>query len=237
MQDLLIIFESTRYDVFNEAYTPNLDKLGKAVKARTHASWTRPSITSILSGYLPQSELGQIYNPSWVMLSQEVFREQVNSYFINGNAWVGNMQPRAYKEYPFYEKHQGIAMVEQAQKLMLTNSDYFIALFLTESHSPYDLPSENKIVTEDFIEMQKEYNNGTRSHLDFEARIRSGRAIEYLDSILTPLIGLADRIIFTSDHGELLGENHKIGHDPSFPQHRVLFEVPLIIWERDGGID
>ena len=207
IRDLLIIFESTRYDAFLEADTPSLDEFGEVVKAYTHGTWTRPSIVSMLSGYLPTSELGQIYEPHGVMLGRHIFkrRERVPTFFVNGNAWVEDLAPRSYVEHKFYEKHMGEKMVKRVSELMRENDEFFIALFLTDSHIPYDLPGDDENEVREHIELFKSFNIGEDNGAFELAKERNLRAISYLDGLVGRLLDMPDRTIFTSDPGELFG--------------------------------
>jgi hypothetical protein len=227
-----IVAESIRYDVFSSSKVPNLLSMGDLYEAHTHGSWTRPSVTSMLSGYLPQSDYGQIFTPSWVMISKQMLKERdIPRYFINGNAWVANMAPSRYIEYSFLEKHQGEKMVSKALKIMELFDHYFIFLFLTESHIPYDLPYETPAWLKEYEELVKRYNAGEENEAPELTRRRSGLALEYIDDLVSPLLDKGCKYIFTSDHGELMGEHHKIGHDPSYPFHESLLKVPLIVSE------
>jgi len=231
LRDLLLVFDSVRYDRYMEAHTPNLDKVGEAVKAYTHGSWTRPSMVSMLSGYLPISSHGQIYKPSWVMLSKQVFHEEdVPSWFLNANAWVKNMQPRKYRDRFYPEPYSADEQISEALKIMQTFNDYFIAILFVETHGPYSYNEgeDQSKVGEAF----KEYNHGADNRAPDIARARSIRSIEYMDRKVKPLLVHPDRTIFTSDHGDLQGEEHHIGHNPGMPYHKCLLEVPLIIGER-----
>jgi len=228
MRDLLIILDSVRYDRFMEAEAPELKSLGTVHKAYSHGTWTRPSVVSMLSGYLPQSEAGQLYKPSWVMLSPEVFHErQVKSYFLNANAWVHNMQPRRYVEKWYPEPFSAPRMVKDAKKIMESNREFFVAMLIVETHVPYDYkPSKS---SKEIVELFKAYNEGKDNDAPRIARERQKEAISYVSKLLEPLFSLADRIIVTSDHGDLQGENGLIGHDPTFGFHIKLVEVPLIV--------
>jgi membrane-anchored protein YejM (alkaline phosphatase superfamily) len=53
---LLITLDSCRYDTFELAHTPNIDKIGEAVPAMTNGNFTLPAHTSIFSGFLPKSD-------------------------------------------------------------------------------------------------------------------------------------------------------------------------------------
>ena len=229
MKGLIIVLDSVRLDVFREADTPNFDSLGETVEAYSHGSWTRPSVVSILSGYLPSSRLGQPFKPSWVMLSREVFHErEVRAWFLNSNAWVHNMAPRAYTEKWYPEPWSGPKMVEDACRILRAFENSFVVMLLTETHGPYNYRRD--IPYEEFVSRVKAYNRGVDNDAPEEARERSMEAIEYVDGLVKPLLDLADCVIVTSDHGELMGEHHLIGHDPSMPFHPVLVRVPLIVW-------
>jgi hypothetical protein len=184
----------------------------------------------MFSGYLPYSEYGQLFQPSWVYLSKQMLNEtDLETFFINSNAWVGNLQPRSYKEYKYYESHKCEDMVIKCLQLMQMYPDVFISLLFTETHGPYDLPEEDEETTKKVIKKFKDFNHGVTNTAPELAGVRQVETIEYLDKKIKPLLDLADRVIFTSDHGDLMGEEHKIGHDPTFPQHKKLYEVPLII--------
>ena len=228
MKELMIIMDSVRYDVFLETDTPNIDKLGDPVEATTHGSWTRPSVTSMLSGYLPHSEYGQIWKPSWAMGSPDMLGRETSSWFLNANAWMKDIGPSRFRQ-KFYEEQvfQAPHIVRDAEKIMKDNIDYLIVMFLIETHGPYRWGENDG--HEEFREMQKAYNNGEDNDAPLIAMERSIKSVEALDPLLAPILDLPERIIITSDHGDLMGEHHKIGHSPTFPFHYALLEVPLII--------
>jgi len=228
VRDLLVILDSVRYDCFVEAAS-NL-RAGRLYKAHSHGTWTRPSVVSMLSGYLPQSELGQLYVPSWIMCSAFMFRNrEVPAWFLNSNAWCHDMAPRRYKELWYPEECSAPRMVKDAMEIMRSHDEFFIAMLLTETHGPYKFdPKEDASQVSAIF---KAYNRGEDNEAPKLARERSIKAIEHLDRLLKPLLDLPDRVIVTSDHGDLMGEHHLIGHDPSFPFHVKLIEVPLVLIE------
>lgn len=230
MRDMFILFDAVRYDNYVQADTPVLDSIGKAVKAYTHGTWTRPSMTSILSGYLPTSELGQPFKPSWVMLSDQVFHDvERKAWVIHANAWIKHMKPRRYTDVFYPKQYSADDMIRKALQIMEINDDCFIVMLFTETHGPYDLPGEPETSWREVIEKFKAFNHGEDNDAPEIAVERQIKAIEYLDEKVKPLIGMADSVIFSADHGELMGEKNKVGHDPSFPFHVKLLEVPLII--------
>ena len=228
MRDLLVILDSVRYDRFIEANTPVLDSLGLPAEAWAHGSWTRPSVVSILSGYLPQSELGQPYLPSWVMLSPYMFHNQkVPAWFLNANAWTHDMAPRSYEELWYPDQYSAPKMVEDALDIMEGHDEYFVAMLLTETHGPYKYEAGEDVAY--ISTLWRAYNKGEDNDAPRVAAERSRKAISYLDELLKPLLDLPDRVIVTADHGDLHGENHRIGHDPSFEFHSCLLRVPLMV--------
>jgi len=112
-------------------------------------------------------------------------------------------------------------------------TDFGTAVILfSETHLNYWCVEED----EDAISFKirvREYNKDLPDrYLPNVAKVRQIKAIEYLDSLMGKLLdSFTGKVYFTSDHGELLGERHYIGHDPSMPHHKKLFEVPLIVGE------
>ncbi len=231
MRDLLIIFDSVRYDNFMAVYAATKwRKYGKVYKAYSHGTWTRPSVVSMLSGYLPQSEYGQPYKPSWNMLSPQVFHDrEIPSWFLNSNAWMSKMAPSDYIEYSFLEGHSAPRIIERAKEITEMYHNFFIVMLLTETHIPYNY--DPSVDGDHLNKVFKSYNNGEDNDAPWLARKYQKRGIIHLMNLVEPLFDLADRVFITSDHGDLMGEHHKVGHDPTFPFHKVLLEVPLMVIE------
>lgn len=225
MKDLLLIFDSVRYDLFNQVHSGE----GTLYKAYSHGTWTRPSIASILSGYLPTSDYGQPYKPSWVMCSPQMFHDQpIPAWFLNANAWVKNMQPRNYVEKEHLQPHSAPLMMEEAEKIMNSHKRFFVAMLLVETHVPYNHTS--KIDGKARGQLIKKYNLGEDNDAPLLARKWQKEAITYLLKLSKPLLNLADRTFYTSDHADLMGDGlHLIGHDPTYPFHIKLLEVPLVV--------
>ena len=64
-----VIMDSCRYDSFEAASTPNIDRLGQAEKRFSYASWTSPSHYAFLMGMVPHQ------SPRGVFAS-EVYKEE-----------------------------------------------------------------------------------------------------------------------------------------------------------------
>ena len=225
MRELVIVFDSVRYDQMVAADAPNLKSVGKVHKAYSHGRWTRPSMTSLLSGYLPWCpEVKNPWEPSWAYLN---FGEEPR-YFFNTTPWCQHLFPLKGTEIPYDPARQAKTIVEDVIK-----TDFGTAVILfSETHLHYWYGKEDE-GTFRFKNWVWRYNKGrTDPLLPDMAKVRQIKAIEYLDSLMGKLLdSFTGKVYFTSDHGELLGEEHRIGHSPSFPHHKKLFEVPLIVGE------
>jgi len=234
MRDLLIMFDSVRYDRFIEAHTPTLDSLGEVALAWTHGTWSRPSMVSILSGFLPYNEkYKNPYSITHKLLGSGMFGKEVPSFFFNANDWMRFAGPSAYKEITGFGSFPAKKMVEGARELMEREKEFFIAMIFPETHVNYAFKPETESETKRITQLFGDYTiRGMDNDAPEVAAERSRKAISHLDQVIKPLLPLADRVVFTSDHGELMGEHHTIGHDPGFPFHEVLLKVPLVI----GGL-
>jgi len=218
--EVLIILDSVRYDQFLSAEVPKMKSVGRAVRAVAHARWTRPSVVSILSGYLPTSSYGQIWSPSWVMMRDR------RTDFFNSNAWLHGIAPSRMVEHWYPEALSLPRMVGDAVEA-LGEAERLI-LFVAETHNPYSLNP-----TEELRRGIERFNDGEDlPEMVERCREEQLKTLRWVDShlgVLMDSLPEGSRCIITSDHGELMGEHHLIGHDPTFPFHPVLLEVPLIV--------
>lgn len=58
---ILVTLDSCRYDVAVRARTPNLDRLGPAIRAESPGTYTLPAHTALFNGFLPQPVSGPFY--------------------------------------------------------------------------------------------------------------------------------------------------------------------------------
>ena len=68
-----IIMDSCRYDSYQAAFTPEMDKLGQAELRYSYASWTSPSHYALLMGMIPHQ------SPKGVFAS-EVYKEEFKKW-------------------------------------------------------------------------------------------------------------------------------------------------------------
>ncbi|MEY2432524.1 MAG: hypothetical protein QOC92_2249 [Acidimicrobiaceae bacterium] len=58
---VIVVLDSLRYDVWLEAATPNLDRLGPVERRWSYASWTSPSHFNLLTGLPPHTSPKHVY--------------------------------------------------------------------------------------------------------------------------------------------------------------------------------
>lgn len=230
---LIIVFDSVRYDRFMEASAPNLKALGRIHKAYSHGSWTVPSIYSMLYGHFPQAQ-GVDKRPVDVQLGWLFYgtkQQGYENFFINDNAWINMLNLPNCKLIKYSLRLPAKEIIVDMLNIMNTSQKYCIFTIFLETHLPYSVDRNEDY--RNIWEIVHDYNNGLDVSSCFIEAIkeRQRRAITYLDDLLKPVLDRhKGRVIFTSDHGDLQGEYHKIGHGPeNFPFDEKLFEVPLIV--------
>ncbi len=78
-----IVFDSCRFDAYQAAKTPNMDRIGKAEKRYSYASWTSPSHFTFLMGMVPhQSPKGvfasNVYRDEFAQWSKRLNVQEVD---------------------------------------------------------------------------------------------------------------------------------------------------------------
>ena len=66
---VFVVMDSCRYDTFMAAKTPNIDRLGKAERRYSYASWTAPSHHAFAMGMLPHASPKNVF-------ASEVYKEE-----------------------------------------------------------------------------------------------------------------------------------------------------------------
>lgn len=99
---VFIVFDSCRWDAFQAANTPNLDRIGKAEKRYSYASWTSPSHFTFLMGMVPH------LSPKGVFASN-VYRDEFAQWSRRLNVpdvEFGKFVPQL--SLPYFLKSQGL---------------------------------------------------------------------------------------------------------------------------------
>ena len=66
---VFIVMDSCRYDSFVAARTPNIDRIGKAERRYSYASWTAPSHHAFVMGMMPHASPKDVF-------ASEVYKEE-----------------------------------------------------------------------------------------------------------------------------------------------------------------
>ncbi len=99
---VFIVFDSCRWDAYQAARTPNLDRIGKAEQRYSYASWTSPSHFTFLMGMVPHQ------SPKGVFASN-VYREEFAQWSRRLNipdVEFGKFVPQL--SLPYFLKSQGL---------------------------------------------------------------------------------------------------------------------------------
>jgi len=130
---VFIVFDSCRFDAYQAAATPNLDRIGQPQRRYSYASWTSPSHYTFLMGMVPHQ------SPKGVFAS-EVYREEFTSWGERLNVKdveFGKFVPQL--SLPYFLKSQGYrteGMVSLPVLNPLTNlSAHFDRYDLAPSHN------------------------------------------------------------------------------------------------------
>jgi arylsulfatase A-like enzyme len=232
MNWLMIVMESVRYDQFKRTNTPNMDRIGKACRAHSTADWTLPSVTSMMTGMLPHSGLGQPIREKFMrkgMLAEGLWLPSMfQSLGYRTTAYVSvpwlKLIDRGWTEF-----NMGSSLYRNAKQIaddIKLQSPFFCYLHIGDTHMPYG----GDIIPKDAIDG---YNTGKETICDMEKLKEMQREeIAFVDIQVGRILKLAPKgtmVVITSDHGELFGEEHKFGHGCAF--HEKAFEVPLIVGE------
>lgn len=231
---IIIVLDSCRYDSFTNAHNNQLPAEEK--KAYSPSNWTIPGHSSIVRGFLPfgtnfsppLDEVGYDYGFPLPPQHQYSFGCTALPY-LSESPVVGNPLSNHFEEYYCAEKLDSAKTVlNTAREFLEPRESFFGLINLGETHSPYrNYDSRN---TQDII---KGLDNGkfTYEGLHNDQASAAGFLIQRI-STFRDYIPEGTRVVVTSDHGELFGENGGFGHNPHKKAvfHRKLFEVPLITW-------
>lgn len=251
---VLVLFDSLRHDhVPWSGYwrdtAPRLDELAhRGVifdQYITQAPWTKPSVASLLTSTYPSTHGATSQKPqSQLPTSLSTLAETLwaNGYYtvaVMENPHMGDRSSSKGFEQGYEVYHYVGGPGTAAERPSLTISQaiealskrpaeqpFFLTLFLMNPHYPY-APHRERFGDK----TAGPSNPGPLNEYDaeiWEADEQVGRLLDYLDSS-----GQADRTIFvfTSDHGEEMGDHGKRFHGDTL--HDCVTRVPMVI----AGID
>lgn len=224
--------------------------------AYAHSSETQLALPALLSGRFPSSSIWETI-PSKVSLLEQVKAAGFRTQVFTGNHWMSGergyfqgvdhyrminyvLPPPVQPGKISMSRVDGAALIQQAlQQLKPSTQRRFTWIHLMDVHNPYRPPSPF-LFREGATDGQDRYVNGpapsSTSHSDLSTmRARYLESVAYTDALLAPLfrrLNEADLrssalVIFTSDHGESLGEEGFLGHGTRLSPE--LLHVPLLM--------
>jgi hypothetical protein len=165
---VLIVFDSCRWDAYQAANTPNLDRIGAAEMRYSYASWTSPSHYTFLMGMVPhQSPKGvfasNVYREEFALWSQRLnisavefakFVPQLSlAYFLKQQGywcegWVSLpvLNPMTsmavhFDRYELAPSHNDLQAILDKLEFRGDKPSFFF-INTGETHYPYLLPGE-----------------------------------------------------------------------------------------------
>ncbi|MBC7361873.1 MAG: sulfatase [Candidatus Aminicenantes bacterium] len=268
---ILIIADALRADHlgcygYEKVTSPNIDRFAAKslifLNAYTNASWTKPSIATLMTSLYPHQH-GACYWKS--SLSKQL--ETIAEFFKNSGykTFAVQTNPVLSKDYGFDQGFDKYIQKTNAGADDVTASfikwleknkkrKFFAYLHFFDTHAPYDAPEEYgqkfgarpdqlfragnfktiDVRLMDLIGIKQEDKEGLVSLYD--------GAVNYVDSNFKNIIYKLEEmnlrnktvIVFTSDHGEEFFEHN--GYDHGHTQYQEIIKIPLIIGYGDNLI-
>jgi hypothetical protein len=165
---VFIVFDSCRWDAYQSARTPNLDRIATAEKRYSYASWTSPSHYTMLMGMIPhQSPRGvfasEVYREEFVAWSDRLGVENVEfstfvpqlslphflkaqGYWCEGWVSLPVLNPMTsmaanFDKYELAPSHNDLGQILD-QLAFRDGQPSFFFINTGETHYPYLLPGE-----------------------------------------------------------------------------------------------
>lgn len=250
---LFITLDSLRFDTFQRAKTPNLDKVGKAHKTYSYAPFTYGSHSAMFVGFTPGDPHQQkpFINPKFGKIFRMSFggfkKEGKDKFILEGRNIVDGFNRQGYTTIGTGAMDWFNPKFETSGHLTDDFENFFFA-------GPYYLQKQLDFISEAaqtakspmFIFMNigethtPYYFEGadwgiddpclpfSKNNSKTECQKRQKACIEFVDNKLGPLLEQFhdDHIIICGDHGDAWGEDDLWEHGIFHPK---VFEVPLIL--------
>ncbi|MFB6199966.1 MAG: hypothetical protein ABEJ83_03740 [Candidatus Nanohaloarchaea archaeon] len=226
---LIIILDACRYDFFEETYQEYLDgelrqvySTGRNTFEYARNAWGGEHDTTYVSGAVPINSQD---------IQDEDFKEMHDDYKAQNH--IGNIVD-AWKD--AWSEDKGTVLPDKVTKAAIQNYSDKMVVHYYQPHAPFI--GDKEMISR--IEEDREYLNGNPMDKDVWERIKSEEVTTeelhqlYKDNLRRVLEEVQrlvefsdhDRVIVTSDHGELLGEGGFYAH-PTI-DHPLLRKVPWL---------
>ncbi len=224
--------------------TPAIDRFAREgalfEQAFAQSSWTRPSVTSILTGLRPSvhgvERRGSLLSPAVTLLPEVLSEHGYRTGFLATNPNVGSFfgYSRGFDDFiELYGRRKrgrvspqelvarSDQVVDRAKEWLEEVSEpFFLVVFVVDPHFPYDPPPDfNRYVDPGDKDPRRALYYGEVSFVDH----CFGHLMDYLGER-----GISERTIsiLTSDHGEEFFDHGQIGHGKALYDESL--HVPLI---------
>jgi hypothetical protein len=165
---VLIVFDSCRWDAYRTARTPNLDRIARAERRYSYASWTSPSHYTFLMGMVPHKSpkgvfASNVYRDEFALWSERLNMPEVEfakfvpqlslPYFLKQQGywcegWVSLpvLNPKTslsdhFDKYELAPSHNDLGRIFQELRFRDDQPSFFF-INTGETHYPYLLPGE-----------------------------------------------------------------------------------------------
>jgi choline-sulfatase len=262
---LLIIIDTLRYDGLAcdgnaSIQTPTIDGLAaKGLRFERHyanASWTRPSVASILTGQYPHEhgvfDRNDILSLGVPTIGSQLRTAHYRSYAVSANSNFSALTGLAggFQEFVLFDSFHpttaitpAVTVIDRVLELLPhVRTPWFLTVLIVDPHEPYHPPAPYDTLYD------TPYPHAPTGHVPFTpfiatpATIPSARdrrhyralydgEITYADGQLARLLDKIDLhstlLILTADHGQGLWQHFEAGHGHTV--FDTLIHVPLII--------
>lgn len=247
---LNIVVDSLRYDSFEMAKTPQVDKYFEVVKAGALATFTYPAHCAMFQGFYPTAPIDR---PFYNRFSKSLFRwfyktkrdcvvelhgqrsipyvlgsKGVRTGCVGGVGWFNRSSPlkNGYKDFKYIpDVTKAIGTIMR----YLDEEPFYGTLNIGTTHRPYncpDMPDDLKSV-----KGPKSGNSYSGHEYDADLHQRQVHCMEFVDKQLATIfhwlrnnVKQPTFVCFCADHGECFGEDGAYGHGFYHPN---VMNVPL----------
>ena len=245
---LVVVIDTLRADAvgaYGGGLTPHFDRASRRGRlysaARSTASWTLPSVASIMTGRMPH-EVGGMRTPPRIhfsapRLARSLEEQRWWSWGISANPTVGADSGVAvgFSRFHTFERNptDGGTVTDLALSYLREAGSHPVFLYVQymDPHDPYD-PELPGPVVQEIKRAADEGRLGPVSDEDAELLQRRYQSdVESVDGHLARLLAVARRrgfrIVLTSDHGEEFFEHGWVAHGQTLFEEQV--RVPLVL--------
>ncbi len=245
---VFVLVDTLRADHVNQELTPGILRELSAGRrwsqATANCPWTLPSVASLFTGRpvldltSPAGDLIGIPDgiPTWA--------SQLEASGFTGGAIVANYTvhvlngfARGFTSFNVPDASvpgghpDAVWVVQEAERWLAAHhgEDGFLYLHLMDPHQPYRSHSDPTRVIPDLEPLAMRRRTASANEVTSLRRSYADE-VRHVDDLLTPLLAALPPdafVVFTSDHGEALGEHDAWGHGLNLYQESL--QVPLII--------